>query len=486
MHYIFWFRKDLRLTDNRALSKFLKAVGKENKFSFLYIKNRNTFNYFGEMRISFLLECLSELRKDLRVLSLDLNVIEGTSEEVFKKLLSVHAKICLFVNEQIEPYCIGRDEKVREMIESKGGVYNSFTDTTIFKPGEVKNGSGKQYKVFTPFMNQIFNILTPGHYKKIDCDLNCLDNSKEVALKIANKFSINEPFSKLSKSVLLKGGRSEGLKALKAFYENHLEQYKTKRDFPSVIGTSLLSAHLHFGTIGIREVLRTAFTKLSSVKSGFKKIEVQTWIKELMWREFYYHVTFNNPQIIFESFRKEFDKLKWSYDEDMFAKWCDGKTGYPIVDAGMRQLNQEGWMHNRVRMITAMFLTKDLFIDWRWGEKYFAEKLIDLDFANNNGGWQWSASTGVDAQPYFRVFNPYLQSKKFDSEGVYIRKYVPELKNVPKEFIHEPNLMSKPEQSMYKVIIGKDYPEPLIDHVKARNRVIKEFSKINTLFEISF
>ncbi|MCY7362023.1 MAG: DNA photolyase family protein [Ignavibacteria bacterium] len=483
MHYIYWFRKDLRLTDNKALSEFLKAVSdkRENTYSFLYIKNYNSFKYFGEKRITFLIECLEELKNDLKSCSCKLQISQGTSIEVFEKIFKNHKSVSLYLNEQVEPYCIYRDMEVRELIESNEGNFYSFTDNTIFKPGEIKNGEGQQYKIYTPFKNQALNLLEKKHYQKYECDFSLIKDNKEIIFDELNNYDFNDEYKKLSKSDFLKGGRGEGLKLLKSFYEKGLNKYKSQRDFPSVKGTSLLSAHLHFGTVGIREAFRTARIKSEKVKSENEKTEVQTWINELLWREFYYHITFHNPQLTYQSFKKEYDNLKWNYDEEDFKKWCEGKTGYPIVDAGMRQLNSEGWMHNRVRMIVAMFLTKDLFIDWRLGEKYFAEKLIDLDFASNNGGWQWSASTGVDAQPYFRIFNPYLQSKKFDPNGDYIKKYVIELSSLPTEFIHEPQIMNSDEQKRYKVIIGKDYPAPMIDHKAAKENVIKRFKEIKML-----
>ncbi|HMS65005.1 MAG TPA: deoxyribodipyrimidine photo-lyase [Ignavibacteria bacterium] len=479
MHYIFWFRKDLRLTDNRALSEFIKAVSNRNTFSFLYIKNKNLFRYFGEKRISFLIESLSELKEDLQKLFINLQIIEGRSIEIFKQLIKNHKKISLYMNAQVEPYCIGRDNEIKELIESNKGEFNIFNDSTIFDFGEVKNNEGNQYKVFTPFKNQALYILTCEHYKKADCNLSEINVKNEIIPENLKVFDIENEYVKLSKSDFLKGGRKNGIKLLKQFYDNGLDKYKSGRDFPSIKGTSLLSAHLHFGTVGIREAFRTAINKSEKAKSEKEKTEIQTWINELVWREFYYQITFHNPQLMFESFKKEYDKLKWNYNEEDFKKWCEGKTGYPIVDAGMRQLKKEGWMHNRVRMITAMFLTKDLFIDWRWGEKYFAENLIDLDFSSNNGGWQWSASTGVDAQPYFRIFNPYLQSKKFDSKGDFIRKYVPEISSLPPEFIHEPQTMNTDEQKKYNVIIGKDYPAPMVDHKASKDSVLREFKKIN-------
>jgi len=478
MHHIFWFRKDLRITDNHALSQFLKDASSSESFSFIYIKNENSYRYYGEKRINFLYECLEELKNDLSELSINLQIFSGKSGDVFKRILDEKNPVTVYVNEQVEPYCKERDNAVKELIENSGGRFISFTDSTLFNPGDIKNGDGKQYKVFTPFKNNALSILTKVHYEKKECEFHKSDNWKEFIFAAIPEFKIEDERSELSRSEFLKGGRKEGLKLLKNFYENNIHRYKSDRDFPSMNGTSFLSAHLHFGTIGIREAFRTAKVRFDKIKSENDTKEVETWINELLWREFYYHITFHNPQLTYQSFKKEYDDLKWNYDETEFCKWCEGKTGYPIVDAGMRQLNTEGWMHNRIRMIVAMFLTKDLFIDWRLGEKYFAERLIDMDFSSNNGGWQWSASTGVDAQPYFRIFNPYLQSKKFDPNGEYIKKYVPELSSLPVEFVHEPQIMNSAEQEKYKVTIGKDYPYPMTDHKAAKDIAIRNFKEV--------
>jgi len=473
---IYWFRKDLRLTDNRGLFEFVSNVSDEDEYLFLYIKNKNTYKYFGEKRIGFLLECLSELKEELQSSGFKLQIIEGKSADVFTKLTGEFKDVSVYCNEQVEPYCIGRDNEVKDILENSGGRIFSYSDTTLFPLGEIRNGDGAQYKVYTPFKNQCLKVLTADLYRKKETALSSLSADNEILLKGFNDFRIGS--GNYNRSEIIRGGRKEGIRLLKDFYESGLDEYRSRRDFPGIKGTSLLSAHLHFGTVGIREAFRTAFVKLYKTKEESKRSEVQTWINELLWREFYYNITYHNPQILYESFKPEYDRLKWDYDESLFSKWREGKTGYPIVDAGMRQLNKEGWVHNRLRMIVAMFLTKDLLMDWRPGEKYFAEKLIDLDFSSNNGGWQWSASTGVDAQPYFRIFNPYLQSKKFDAEGNYIRKYVPELKELPVKFIHEPNIMSEPEQKMYGVVIGKDYPAPLVDHMVSKNESIKRFKNI--------
>lgn len=479
MHFIFWFRKDLRLTDNHALSQFLKDTGRHNSFSFIYIKNGNSFRYFGEKRIRFLYECLGELKKDLSEISFNLQIFSGKSNEVFKSILDEKNPVSVYLNEQVEPYCIKRDISVKELVEYSGGNFNSFTDSTIFIPGEIRNGEGSQYKVFTPFKNNALDLLTKDRFKKYECDFKSVDDKNEYIFRNICRLEFEKENSFSGSSSLLKGGRKEGISKLKDFYETKLDKYNSQRDYPSLNGTSILSPHLHFGTVSIREALRTAISKLDQQNSDKDKKEVQTWINELLWREFYYHITYHNPQLTYKSFKKEYDGLNWNYDEKVFSQWCEGKTGYPIVDAGMRQLNSEGWMHNRVRMIVAMFLTKDLFIDWRFGEKYFAEKLIDLDFSSNNGGWQWSASTGVDSQPYFRIFNPYLQSKKFDPDGQYIRKHLPELSSLPVVFIHEPQIMNSAEQKKYGVVIGKDYPYPITDHKAAKDIAIRKFKEVS-------
>ncbi|MBK9333785.1 MAG: deoxyribodipyrimidine photo-lyase [Ignavibacteria bacterium] len=479
MLYVYWFRKDLRLEDNKGLSEFLSNVSAGNNFSLIYIKNKNTFSYFGEKRISFLNNSLSELELSLTSGNLHLQKFYGKSTEIFRSLTEKYGDINLYYNKQIEPYCIKRDILVKEIIETSGGKVFEYNDTCIFEPGEIKNDSGEQYRVYTPFKKNALSRLEKIHYGKINTGLNIIDCGNEVIVDIKSDSEGNTGISGKTEQTFISGGRKEGLSFLKEFYTSGISEYKNKRDIPSVKGTSKLSAHLHFGTVSIREALRTAIAALEKSKNEPDATGIQTWINELLWREFYYHITFFNPRLISESFRKEYDDLNWSYDDIHFEKWCKGMTGYPIVDAGMRQLNSEGWLHNRVRMIVAMFLTKDLFIDWRLGEKYFADRLIDLDFASNNGGWQWCASTGVDAQPYFRIFNPYLQSKKFDPDGIYIKKYIPELKDLPSDLIHEPDLMSESEQKKYNVIIDKNYPRRMVDHSKVRDKVITEFKKIN-------
>jgi deoxyribodipyrimidine photo-lyase len=471
---VFWFRKDLRLEDNRALYHFINDIKPDEKYIFLYIKNKNTYNFFGQKRIAFLYESLKELQILLEVKKYNLYIFKGNSVDCFKSIISQFGSIEVYSNLQIEPYAKKRDKSVQLFLNSKKSVLKLYSDITLFEPGEVLKEDKTPYTVFTPFSKKCHTLLNNSHYSESEYNLNKLAPKNNVYS--ADSFDFSEEYTKLEKSPLIRGGRIEGIALLSDFIKNGITDYKAKRDFPGITGTSLLSAHLHFGTISIRETYNSALNKSEKVKDNNG---IVIWINELLWREFYYNITYHFPNVFKNSFKEKFDAVKWDTNTSLFDAWRDGKTGYPIVDAGMRQLKEEGWMHNRVRMITAMFLTKDLFIDWRLGEKHFAEHLIDLDFSSNNGGWQWSASTGCDAQPYFRIFNPYLQSRKFDSEGDYIRKYVKELKNIPSKYIHKPDDMTTSEQSEYGVVIGKDYPRPIVEHNIAKEFAIMQFAEIN-------
>lgn len=468
---VFWFRKDLRLDDNRSLFEFINSISPSDKFCFLYIKNKNSFSYFGEYRIRFLYECLEEISINLSQKGFTFQVIEGNSKEVFEKLCRQYKELEIFASEQSEPYSRKRDEALRKIAR-----LNLFTDSTLFDLGKITKDDGKPYTVYTPFKNKALKVLHAGRFAEFKISFSKLINSNEIILKDFKNLNCSNEKDKFKKSSEFTGGRKEAIKKINNFLKYGIKNYNIDRDFPALNGTSKISPYLHFGVIGIREILRRISDDRDENNSG-------KWLDELLWREFYYNISFNFPYIEKQSFKKQYDKLKWNKNVKDFQNWCEGKTGYPIVDAGMRQLNAEGWMHNRVRMITAMFLTKDLLIDWRKGEKYFAEKLIDMDFSNNNGGWQWSSSTGCDAQPYFRIFNPVTQSEKFDKSGEYIKKYVPELRNVDAKFTHEPWKMTKNEQKNCGVIIGKNYPFPIVEHKLAREIAIKEYKRVSKINE---
>jgi len=467
---ILWFRKNLRIFDNRVLKVFLDEINPGDRYLFLYIKNENTFRFFGEKRVLFLNQCLDDLKNQLKDRAFILHIFKGDSLNVLKQIIQSDSKV--YADRQIEPYCISRDERAADFLRTMNSELITVDDSTLLESGEVLKPDGKPYTVFTPFKKRCELLNEEKHWSEKSCDLSKLAFCKEFKTNAVENYKY-----RTNDEGFIKGGRTEGLRLLKSFERKGIEKYDTLRDFPAENGTSRLSPHLHFGTVSIRECYRAALGKLETADN---KDEVRTWINELLWREFYYSISYHFPYIIDGAFKRQYDKIKWSYDEDLFGKWREGKTGYPIVDAGMRQLEKEGWMHNRLRMITAMFLTKDLFIDWKLGEKFFAEHLIDLDFSSNNGGWQWSASTGCDAQPYFRIFNPYLQSAKFDPEGKFIKHYVPELENVPPKYIHNPSLMPDEMQNKLGVIIGRNYPLPVVEHSKAKDRIIKEFKSCNT------
>ncbi|MCX7832797.1 MAG: DNA photolyase family protein [Ignavibacteria bacterium] len=471
MLYAFWFRKDLRIIDNNALSVFIDLL--ENKFNpscdrilFFYIKNNDKFNYYGKKRVKFLFECLVDLENSLKKYGFDLIILNGSADEVIKKIFNDFDSITLFANKQFEPYCIKRDNLIADLVRARG-TFHLFNDAVISEPGSLLKDDGLPYTVYTPYKKKFLNLLNNHLYKEHNSDLARIKKFSNHQYEPGRRITIKDIARKLTQneSVFFKGGRKEALKLLNNFLSDKIFEYDRNRDFPSLNATSLISPHLHFGTISIRECFRLAFDKIKNKNS--KGVEV--WISELIWREFYYQIAFHFPYVIDGAFKKEYDNIQWENDNDKFVRWCNGLTGYPIVDAGMRQLLKEGWMHNRLRMITAMFLTKDLLIDWKWGEKFFAEHLIDLDFANNNGGWQWSASTGCDAQPYFRIFNPYLQSKKFDPEGLYIKKYLPELSNLNGDLIH------KPELELLKPL---NYPPPIVDHFKMKELAISKYKEV--------
>jgi deoxyribodipyrimidine photo-lyase len=422
---LFWFRRDLRLTDNAGLYHALH----ENKNVLpIFIFDTEILNELedkADRRVQFIHYTLSDLKKQLEEIGSSLLVLRGNPVELFKKITPK----AVFTNHDYEPYARKRDEQVTAILEKKGSILKTFKDQVIFEKSEVAKDDGKPYTVFTPYSKKWKALLTSFYFKSYSTK------------KYYNAFKKLKPLPFPSL-------REIGFKQTKAtFPERSIRQsiighYHTTRDFPSQHGTSKLSVHLRFGTVSIRMLVQIALKKNSM------------WLNELIWREFY-HMILWHFQHVENAFKPHYDRIKWRNNEQEFAAWCKGKTGYPIVDAGMRELNETGFMHNRVRMITASFLIKHLLIDWRWGEAYFAKKLLDFDLAANNGGWQWAAGSGCDAAPYFRVFNPYLQTRKFDPELKYIKKWVPEYDSF-------------------------NYPKPIVDHDFARKRVLKVYKEALT------
>jgi deoxyribodipyrimidine photo-lyase len=347
-------------------------------------------------------------------------------EHAWKTILKEHEVVAVYTNHDYEPYAKQRDEKIAKILKEKGIPFNTYKDQVIFDKNEVVKDDGLPYTVYTPYMRKWYTNLKPFYLKAYP----------------VNKYlhNLNETCHSILPTLKEMGFVKSDRKFPGIHYEDIIAEYHEKRDYPAIKGTSRISLHLRFGTVSIRELAEKA--------SGGKD---KTWLNELIWREFYMMILDHFPQTLDHAFRPEYDRIKWENNEEQFEAWCLGKTGYPIVDAGMRELNETGFMHNRVRMIVASFLSKDLLIDWRWGERYFARKLLDYEAASNVGGWQWAAGCGTDAAPYFRIFNPEAQTKKFDPKLEYIKKWVPEYADFSK------------------------YPKPIIDHAFARDRCLKAY-----------
>ncbi|WP_439488281.1 cryptochrome/photolyase family protein [Algoriphagus sp.] len=421
---IFWFRRDLRLEDNHGLFQALKEL--KNVLP-LFIFDTNILDQLenkADARVEFIHSQITEIHNELSKKRSSLLIKTGDPETVFKKLLEEFNVSAVYTNRDYEPYANSRDEKVGRLLNQNKIPFQRFKDQLIFEPGEILNGSGEFYKVFTPFSKVWLSKFDPAkveEYKPMHWK-NLLQTS---ALKLPTLKEI---------------GFKENDIAIpsKTADEEIISHYNETRNFPAKNGTSRLGIHLRFGTISVRKLV----IKASELNA--------TYLNELIWREFYMMILAFNPHVVDQAFKPAYDRIPWRNNEEEFTAWCEGETGYPIVDAGMRELNTTGYMHNRVRMVTASFLSKHLLIDWRWGEAYFAEKLLDYELASNNGGWQWAAGTGTDAQPYFRVFNPSSQQEKFDKNWKYIKKWIPEI-NTDK------------------------YPKPIVDHKFARQRAIDTY-----------
>lgn len=414
-----------------------------------------------DARLVFIQNALCEMEKKLKS-NAKIITLYGDPKKLipdFAKKLNVDA---VFTNNDYEKYALERDAFVEKELAKLGVDFFRYKDQVIFEGHEVLNNQGEMYKVFTPYKKSWLS--------KLESDLDKFAFKQKVNLaKIKStdlKISYIEKLSQIGfeEDIAEKMFHEvDSKKVLKAF-KKHIDEYDKARDFPALDKTSHLSVHLRFGTISIRELVRVALDTSSTGAS--------IWLSELCWRDFYFAILQSFPHINEKAYIKKYEKIKWENNKKNFKAWCEGKTGFPIVDAGMRQLNETGFMHNRLRMITASFLAKTLLVDWKWGEAYFAEKLIDFDFAANNGGWQWSASTGCDAAPYFRIFNPERQGERFDPEGKFIKKYCPELTHVPASKIHNLNKLNEMEQNMYECLLGKDYPFQIVDYKKNREKAL--------------
>ena len=465
-----WFRRDLRVHDHAALHHALKT---HLRVYCAFVFDTTILDPLPrrDRRVEFILRAVQEVAAALEEMGGALIVRHGDPLLEIPRLVEELGASALYFNRDYAPAAIARDAGInRRILDDKPGAdCLDFKDQVIFDRAEVMTQAGSPFSVFTPYKN--------AWLKKLDAaDLHSWPVEEYAAglarpggdTRLPTLTDLGFAPTDLGELRLPTG--MSGAQAMFRDFIERIDDYAAKRDFPAVKGCSYLSAHLRFGTISIRQLAAHAHAEASRGAA--------TWLSELIWRDFYHAILWHHPRVATQCFKPAFDALRWDTAHDLFAAWCAGRTGYPLVDAAMRQLVHSGWMHNRLRMVTASFLSKDLGLDWRQGEAWFAEKLLDFDLAANNGGWQWAASTGWDAQPWFRIFNPVTQSERFDAEGRFILRYVPELSRVPQKFIHAPWKMSAAEQAACGVHIGRDYPAPVVDHAAARARTLARFQAV--------
>lgn len=458
-----WFRRDLRDDDHAALSA---ALGEAGQVFCAFVFDTDILDALPsrlDRRVHFIHQSLLELDQALRRRGGGLIVRHGRATEEIPALASQLGVSAVFANRDYEPAAKARDTRVAEQLQADAIEFRATKDQVIFDGDEVLTQAGQPFSVFTPYKKAWLRRLSPADTGVAQC------NGRLAGGELAGVPALAE--IGFRPTDLAELGIQPGMSGARAlwddFRQGRIERYGSLRDFPAVKGVSYLSVHLRFGTISIRELVRTA-----------QQLQAESWLSELIWRDFYFMILDHFPQVVGQAFKPAYDAIVWDDWPAGFAAWCAGRTGYPLVDAAMRQLNHCGWMHNRLRMVVASFLTKDLGIDWRLGEGYFAEQLNDFDLSANNGGWQWAASTGCDAQPWFRIFNPVTQSEKFDPQGKFIRRYVSELALVPDQFIHAPWTLSRSEQERLGVIIGRDYPAPIVEHATARARTLARYAPV--------
>lgn len=462
-----WFRRDLRVDDHAALHAALTAA---RRVFCVFVFDTEILDKLPsprDRRVEFIRDSVTELARELAALGGGLIARHGNAREEVARLAAELGVAAVYANHDYEPQAVARDAAVARDLQARSVAFHTRKDQVIFEKDEVLTQDGRPYVVFTPYKNAWLATVKPFFLKAYPIERYRERLVKGPVVAIPGLRALG--FEPTNLSDLGIGSGMSGARHRLASFQARMARYHERRDFPAINGTSFLSVHLRFGTISIRELARTAW---SAGTPG-----ARTWLTELIWRDFYFAILHHFPHVASRSFRPEYADLEWPNDQRLFAAWRDGRTGYPLVDAAMRQINLTGYMHNRLRMIAASFLVKDLLVDWRWGERYFADRLNDFDLAANNGGWQWAASTGCDAQPYFRIFNPVTQSRKFDPDGRFIRHYVAELAGCDDKSIHAPWEMSAAAQRQAGVIIGNDYPAPVVDHAEQRKRALDLYGR---------
>jgi len=460
---IVWFRRDLRLSDHAALTAAIRQG--EVIPSFVIDPQLLNSDRMGAKRVAWLAANLRELDRSLRQRGSQLIVRRGEPAAELLKLARETDATNLYFNLDLTPYARRRDQRVALELEAQGVTVETFDDLTIHHPEDLVTLTGRPHQVFTVFKRAWLALAKPA----MD-EVTALPEQLPLSVEVASlPIDFEECFE------LPAAGEDAALDRLNDFLEETIYGYGEGRNLLDRAATSFLSPYLRFGTLSIRQAYWGAKAAIDLATTKEAQQGAEAWLNELIWREFYLALLYHFPHTINQPLREQYRDFEWLEDDESFAAWCEGRTGYPVVDAAMRMLNATGWMHNRARMIVASFLTKDLLIDWRQGERYFMRQLIDGDSASNAGGWQWAAGVGADAQPFFRVFNPTLQGQRFDPEGLFVKQWLPELANVPIEWVHEPWKMKLGDQQKYNVIIGRDYPAPIIEHRFARERALQHY-----------
>ncbi|MES2951473.1 MAG: deoxyribodipyrimidine photo-lyase [Pseudomonadota bacterium] len=475
-----WFRRDLRAHDNAALSAALRRC---DRVFCVFVFDSALLDGLpqADRRVEFIRESLVELDETLRRMAGEpaagLIIQHGLATEAVPALALALGVQAVFAAHDYEPQAIARDQAVEATLGERGIALRTVKDHVIFERREILTQTGKPYGVFTPYKRAWLARLGDVPPAQHGCTLHA-QALAERPLDYAKPVPTLETlgFLKTNLDSLGIAAGSRGANTLLDDFWERMDQYGQTRDFPSVKGPSYLSVHLRFGTVSIRQLVGLALQRKLDGSTG-----AAVWLGELIWRDFYFQVLANFPHVAQQAFKPEYDAIRWeqgSHAEELFAAWCQGLTGYPLVDAAMAQLNQTGYMHNRLRMVTGSFLVKHLGLDWRWGERYFAEKLNDFDLSANNGGWQWVSSSGCDAQPYFRIFNPINQSEKFDAQGKFIKRYMPQLAGLNAKQIHAPWRLSAAELAAAGVELGQNYPHPIVDHAEARALTLQRYAVV--------
>ena len=478
-----WFRRDLRAFDNAALHHALKSC---DQVHCVFVFDREILDALPrqDRRVEFIWEAITELNEQLALLAANHNmkgagliVQHAVASDALPLLCQQLNVDAVFANHDYESQALARDAKVQALLEGKGTTFHTFKDHVIFERDEVLTLAGKPYSVFTPYKNSWLKKVDAFYLKPYPIDshaaaLAALPSSHQQGVPSLEAIG----FEKTNLHTLkIPTGATGGAQLFDEFI-SRMDAYGETRNFPAVKGPSYLGVHLRFGTVSIRQLASAGLDQQRAGSDG-----AAVWLSELVWRDFYVQILANFPHVGHDAFKAEYDKIQWEQGADaeaLFVAWCEGRTGYPLVDAAMAQINQTGYMHNRLRMVVASFLVKDLGLDWRRGERYFAEKLNDFDLSANNGGWQWAASSGCDAQPYFRIFNPVSQSEKFDRDGKFIRRYLPALEKLPTKALHCPWLASPIELAAAGVTLGKTYPYPVVKHDEARALTLQRYAVV--------